>query len=111
MDTTTTNGTSAHKLSDGHAHGLVTRTLDAVDRAHARTATKLHDGRNAVIKRLETTVDRLETVMTQVFERARKGLQRVDAVSADFVNRSQGAVGQAIERARLARTSPDHVAS
>src|SRR5689334_12364680 len=110
MDTTT-NGTSAHKLSDGHAHGLMTRTLDAVDRAHARTATRLHDGRNAVIARLERAVDKVEEVVTGIVERARKGIQRLDTVGADLVNRSQGAVGQAIERARLARTSRDHVAS
>src|SRR3954463_16393314 len=107
MDTTPTH--EAHKLSDGHAHGLVTRTLDAVDRAHARTATRLHDGRNALIGRLERTVDRVEGLVTQALEGARKGIQRLDTIGADLVNRSQGAVGQAIERARLARTNPEHV--
>lgn len=95
------------KKLDSSSNSLVTRTLDGVDRAHARIATRLHDARNAVLTTLEHGLDRAE----QLIASARKGIKRADQVSADAVNRAQGVVGQAIERARLARTIPEHVAS
>lgn len=108
MDTTTT----AHKLSDVHSNGgILTRTIDAIDRAHARTATHLHDRRSGLVHKLEAAIDRAEELVTSLFERARKSIQRVDVVSANAVNRTQGVVGQALERARLARSKPNHIAS
>lgn len=95
------------KLTDGSSTSLLTRSLDALDRAHARGAMRLHDLRNDVLASLGRGIDRLEAVL----ERARKGLERADTVSADAVNRAQGVVGKAIERARLARSTPAHVAS
>ena len=88
---------------------LVTRTLDAVDRAHARAAMLLHDVRNDVRSTVERGIDRAEELTTSVFDRARRSIQKVDVVSADVVNRAQGVVGQAIEKARLARSKPEHV--
>ena len=108
MDTTTT----AHKLADVHSEGgLLTRTIDAIDRAHARTATHLHDRRSNLVTKLQGAIDRAEEIVASVLERARKSVQRIDVVSADAVNRTQGVVGQAIERARLARSKPGHMAS
>lgn len=108
MDTPTT----VHKLADVHSNGgILTRTIDAIDRAHARTATHLHDRRSSLVSKLEAAIDRAEEIMTSMFERARKSIQKVDVVSADAVNRTQGLVGQALERARLARSKPGHLAS
>jgi hypothetical protein len=101
---------TAHQLSQP-SPTLVTRTLDAVDRAHAKAATMIHNARNDVRVTLEHGLDHVEQVMTKGIDRARKGLQRADVVSADVVNRAQGVVGHAIEKARLARSKPAHLAS
>lgn len=98
------------KLQDSSSTGLVTRTIDSVDRAHARAAARLHEARNEVLARLERGIDRVEALSTEVVKRARAGIKRADTVSANAVNRAQGVVGQAIERARLAR-SPAQYAS
>lgn len=90
---------------------LATRALDAVDRAHARAATVLHDLRNRLLSRVEHSIDRAEEVTSSALERARHGVQRVDVVSADVVNRAQGVVGQAIEKVRVNRSHHDHVVS
>jgi len=79
---------------------LLTRSLDAIDRGHARTAMRIHDLRNDLLATLERGIDRLELVLKS----ARKGIKRIDVVSADAVNRAQGAVGMAIEKARISRT-------
>lgn len=98
------------KLSDSPSTSVVLRTLDAVDRAHARAATRLHDVRNDVLAALERSLDRAEAMSAKAIKRAREGIKRADHASADAVNRAQGVVGQAIERARLART-PAYIAS
>ncbi len=90
---------------------LLTRALDAVDRMHAKAATVLHDIRNDLVHRLADRIERAELLTTSAFERARNGVHKVDAVSADVVNRAQGVVGQAIEKARVARSSRVHVVS
>ena len=100
-----------NKLSDSSSTSLVTRTIDAVDRAHARTAARLHEVRNQVLASLERGIDRAEKVSTTVITRARTSIKRADQVSADAVNRAQGVVGQAIEKARLARATPAHLPS
>lgn len=96
---------TAHQLSDSHSTSLVTRTLDAVDRTHARAATRLHGLRNDLRGALERGLDKVEEVVASM----RDALGRADARSADAVNRAQGAVGQAIERLRHARATPEHV--
>jgi hypothetical protein len=90
---------------------VVTRALDAVDRAHARAATVLHGVRNKVLSAVEHGIDRVDQLASSAFQRARRGVQRVDVVSADVVNRAQGVVGQAIEKARLTRSQREHVMS
>ncbi|MBA3458613.1 MAG: hypothetical protein H0T46_01525 [Deltaproteobacteria bacterium] len=106
------NTTTVHKIADVHSTGgIVTRAIDAIDRAHARTATHLHDRRSSLMTKLEAALDRAEEMMTSAFERARKSMKKIDVVSADAVNRTQGLVGQALERARLARSKPGHLAS
>lgn len=97
--------TNAQPITEPNPTSLVTRTLDAVDRTHARAAKRVHDVRNGVRGALERGLDRAEAVIA----RLREGLQRADARSADAVNRAQGAVGHAIERLRHARTSPEHL--
>ncbi|MDQ3370160.1 MAG: hypothetical protein M3680_32480 [Myxococcota bacterium] len=87
---------------------VVARTLDAVDRAHARAAMVLHTVRNDVRTKIERSLERAELVTTKVFERARKGVERADHVSADAVNRAQGVVGHAIEKARVTREKRQH---
>ena len=104
------NTTAAHKLSDASSTTLVTRTIDAVDRAHARTAARLHEVRNELLGTIERGIERAEKLGANVIKRARKSVKRVDKVSANVVNRAQGAVGQVIEKARLARSTPEHVA-
>jgi hypothetical protein len=94
------------KLSDSSSTSLVARALDTVDRGHARTAARLHEARNRVVAQLERGLDRAEELSAGLLRRARHGLKRADAASADAVNRAQGVVGQAIERARLARSAP-----
>ena len=96
---------NAHQISDSHSHGVVTRTLDAVDRTHARAAARLHDLRNGVRGAIEHGLDRIEGVLA----RARDGIKRADERSASAVNRAQGAVGQAIERVRHSRLGPAHL--
>lgn len=96
---------TAHQISDSHPTSLVTRTLDAVDRTHAAAAMRVHGLRNTVRGALERGLDKAEEVIATL----RDGLKRADEKSADAVNRAQGAVGQAIERLRHSRTSPDHL--
>lgn len=96
-----------NKLSDSSSTSLVTRGIDAVDRAHARLAMRLHEVRTELLARLAGGLDRAEGAIKS----AREGIKRADAASADAVNRAQGAVGQAIEKLRLARTTPVHMAS
>lgn len=90
---------------------LVTRALDAVDRAHARAATILHNVRNDLLHRLADRIEHAELVANSAFERARNGVHKVDTVSADVVNRAQGVVGHAIEKARVIRSNRLHVVS
>lgn len=90
---------------------VVTRALDAVDRAHAKAASVLHDLRNELLQRLANTIEHAELVTTSAFERARNGVHKVDSVSADVVNKAQGVVGQAIEKARVARSHRMHAMS
>ncbi|MDB4960502.1 MAG: hypothetical protein JWP01_501 [Myxococcales bacterium] len=91
---------------------LSTRMLDAVDRAHARAAAVLHNVRNSLLTALERKIDGAEHLASSAIERARHGVKHADHVSADVVNRAQGVVGQAIEKARLARASKqDHIVS
>jgi len=90
---------------------VLTRALDAVDRAHARAATVLHDVRNELLTRSAHAIDRVEQLTTTACERARVGIERADVVSADVVNRAQGVVGQAIEKARTSRSEQAHVVS
>jgi len=98
------------KLSDPSSTGLVTRAIDAADRGHARAAARLHEVRNDLLAAVERGIDRLEQANTRLIERARAGMKRADHATADAVNRAQGVVGQALERARQAR-SPLHLAS
>ena len=100
---------ATHHLSPSPT--LVTRTLDAVDRAHARAATILHNARNDLRATVERGLDRAEQLTTTAFERARQRVKRADVVSADVVNRAQGVVGHAIEKARVARAKPEHLPS
>jgi len=95
-------------LSESSRVTVVARTLDAVDRAHARAATLLHDARNDLRSTLERGIERVERLATTACARARQRVQRADAASADAVNRAQGAVGQAIDRARQARARREH---
>lgn len=90
---------------------IVTRALDAVDRAHARAASKLHGARNDLRSTLEHGIERAEHLANTAFQRARQSVERVDVVSADVVNRAQGVVGQAIEKARETRAKRVHAAS
>lgn len=96
---------------DTASPSFLTRTLDAIDRGHARSAMRIHDLRNDVLAMLERGIDRLETAGANAIKRARTSIKRADQVSADAVNRAQGAVGHAIERARLSRSTPAHLAS
>lgn len=90
---------------------VLTRALDAIDRAHAKAAKVLHDVRNDLLQRLANRIERAELVTTSAFERARNGVHKVDTVSADVVNRAQGVVGHAIEKARVLRSNRLHVVS
>jgi hypothetical protein len=105
------HGERMHKLSDSSSTTPVTRTIDAVDRAHARVAARLHAVRNELLATLERGIDRAEQVGSIAIKRARARIKQLDKVSANAVNRAQGAVGQAIEKARHARTAPAHLAS
>lgn len=75
---------------------LTTRAIDAADRAHARGAMMLHEARNRARDAAELVLDRAAAAI----EHARARLKQVDAKSADLVNRAQGVVGHALERAR-----------
>ena len=97
--------------TDSKSITILTRALDAVDRAHAKAATVLHNARNDVLQRLSNSIERAELLTTSAFERARNGVHKADTVSADAVNRAQGVVGQAIEKARVARSQRLHVVS
>lgn len=90
---------------------VVTRALDAVDRAHARVATVLHNARTDLLAKVDRGLDRAEQLTASVFQRAHRSVKRADVVSADAVNKAQGVVGQAIEKARLARSQRAHVVS
>lgn len=76
------------------------RAIDAVDRTHARAATALHGVRNDVRGTLERVLDRAQELALAAFERARKTVQKADALGADAVNRAQGAVNHALDAAR-----------
>lgn len=97
--------------SESKSITVLTRALDAVDRAHAKAATVLHGVRNDLLQRLSNSIERAELITTSAFERARNGVHKADTVSADVVNRAQGVVGQAIEKARVARSQRLHVVS
>jgi hypothetical protein len=99
------------KLSDTASTSLVTRTLDAIDRAHAGAGVRLHEVRNQLLTALERGLDHAEKLSAHLIKNARKSIKRVDQVSADAVNRAQGAVGHAIEKARVSRTTPEFIAS
>ncbi len=99
---------AAHQLSQPNP-SFLTRVLDSVDRGHAKAAAMIHGARNTLHATLERSLDRAELMSTSMIGGARKRLQRIDVVSADAVNRAQGVVGQAIEKARLARSKPEHV--
>ena len=87
------------------SNSLAMRAIDAVDRAHARAATKIHNVRCDVIASLERRLERAEELAVSAIERARHGVKRVDVASADVVNRTQGVVGRALEKARQSRAS------
>jgi F0F1-type ATP synthase membrane subunit b/b' len=89
------NKVTVHDLSTKRA-AIVSRALDAVDRAHARAAMTLHDARNRARDAAERGLDRAAAVI----ERARDRVKQIDTKSADLVNRAQGIVGGALERAR-----------
>lgn len=97
------------KQSPSQSVTRVTRALDAVDRAHARAASKLHGARITVLSAVEHGIDRLENALFGAIERARVGVHKADAASADAVNRAQGVVGQAIEKARETRSHREHI--
>ena len=96
---------TVHQISDSHPTSLVTRTLDVVDRTHARAAMRVHDLRNNARAAIERGLDKAEELIAQL----REGLKRADQRSANAVNKAQGAIGQAIEKLRHSRTSPDHL--
>jgi hypothetical protein len=96
---------TVHQISDSHSTSLVTRTLDAVDRTHAAVAMRVHGLRNNMRATVESGLDKAEAAIA----RARELLVRADERSADAVNRAQGVVGQAIERLRHSRMSPEHL--
>jgi len=87
-------------------HSLVTRALDSIDRSHARAADSIHTIRNSVRGALESSLDRFEAATTSFIKTARKRLTTADSATADAIIRAQGAVGHAIERARLSRSEP-----
>ena len=90
---------------------VLTRALDAIDRAHAKAATVLHNVRNDLLQRLADRIEHAELVTSSAFERARNGVHKIDTKSADVVNRAQGVVGHAIEKARVLRSNRLHVVS
>ena len=59
-------------------------------------AMALHEARNRARSRAERTLDRAAAAI----DRARGSVQKIDAKGADLVNRAQGVVGHALERAR-----------
>jgi len=79
---------------------LVVRTIDAADRAHARAASRLHDVRNGLRSTALRGLDRVEHAVVATFRAARDAITRVDAKGADAVNRAQGVVGAALDKAR-----------
>lgn len=84
---------------------LAMRAIDAVDRAHARAATKIHNVRSELLSSLDRRLERAEQLAMSAIERARMGVKRVDVASADVVNRTQGVVGRALDKARQSRAS------
>lgn len=86
---------SVQDLSTKRA-AVVARAIDAVDRAHARAAMTLHEARNRIVASAERGLDHAAALI----DSARTRLKAIDATSADLVNRAQGVVGAAIERAR-----------
>jgi hypothetical protein len=89
------NKVTVQDLSTKRA-AIVTRAVDAVDRAHARAAMMLHEARNRARDAAERGLDR----MAAAIDGARDRVKQIDARSADLVNRAQGVVGHALERAR-----------
>ena len=79
---------------------IVVRTLEAVDRTHARVASRIHDVRNGLRSSALRNLDRVEVAVSTALSRARDAITRADAAGADAVNRAQGVVGTAIDRAR-----------
>lgn len=104
------NDMNVHPLTEARPT-MVTRTLDVADRAHARAAMMLHNARNDLRTTLERGIERVEQLATTACQRARARVQRADHASADAVNRAQGAVGSAIERARQVRSRREHHAA
>jgi hypothetical protein len=102
--------TSAHKISST-SHSPLTRVLDSIDRGHARAAARAHTIRNSVHDAIEHGLDRFERRLQSSINRARARLERADSATADAIIRAQGAVGDALEHARHARTVPPHVSS
>jgi hypothetical protein len=94
---------AVHPLSSTDTR-IVSRAIDAVDRAHARAAMWLHERRNKLRARLERGIARAEDVTSTALQRAHRGVERFDVASADAVNRAQGVVGQTIEKARHRRS-------
>ncbi|MEJ7596654.1 MAG: hypothetical protein WKG01_01990 [Kofleriaceae bacterium] len=82
---------------------LTMRAIDAVDRAHARAASAIHAVRSDLIATLERRLERAEQLASTAIDRARKGVKRADVASADAVNRTQGVVGRALDKARASR--------
>lgn len=81
-------------------NSLVVRAVDAIDRSHARVASRIHDVRNNLRASALRGLDVAESAVTNAISRARDAITRVDAVGADAVNRAQGVFGGALERVR-----------
>ena len=92
--------TNVHPNSHSTKTPITLRAIDAVDRTHARAATRLHDVRNDVRGTLERVLDRAEELALAAFSRIRNSVKKADAMSADAVNRAQGAVNRALDMAR-----------
>jgi hypothetical protein len=102
---------STTRKLEAPANNLLTRVLDSFDRGHASAADRMHGLRNAVREALSRGLDRLERVTTSTIGAARSRLARADERTADAIIHTQGRIGNAIERARHARSLPGHTVS
>jgi hypothetical protein len=96
---------------DHPSNSLVTRVLDSVDRGHASAAGRVHGLRNRMRDSLSRGLNRIEAFATATINSARARIVRADAITADAIIRTQGRIGNALERARHARSISAHVTS